>query len=156
MAKKENNKDVKKTPKNEKNKKTFFKSFKTELKKVVWPTPKQLFNSTVTVITIVLICAAIVFVLDIAFETINKQGINRIRDAVVPQETTEQENTNTESGEGEDTTTLQVNEDGSTEVTGGDNSVQVTTDDQNSETSEENNAESTSEEGSQEAEQPAQ
>ena len=42
MAKKEN-KSAKKE--NSKNKKSFFKDFKAELKKVVWPTPKQLFNN---------------------------------------------------------------------------------------------------------------
>ena len=57
MAKDENkkNKNVKKE-----NKK-FFKNFKAELKKVVWPTPKQLANNTIAVITIVLITTAIVF-----------------------------------------------------------------------------------------------
>ncbi len=87
MAKKEVNK-TNKNDKKEKNKKTFFKSFKTELKKVVWPTPKQLLNNTVTVISIVIICAVIVFVLDAVFETVNKQGIERIRDAVVKTDTT--------------------------------------------------------------------
>ena len=49
-----NNKDLK-------NKKHFFKDFKAELKKVIWPTPKQIVNNTVAVITIVLITAVIVF-----------------------------------------------------------------------------------------------
>ena len=48
-----------------KNKRHFWKDFKAELKKVVWPTPKQLINNTVAVVTIVLITAAIVFVLDL-------------------------------------------------------------------------------------------
>ena len=79
MAKKE----VKSTKKeNSKNKKSFFKDFKAELKKVIWPTPKQLFNSTVAVITIVLVTAAIVFVLDIAFESMNKYGINKVKEMV--------------------------------------------------------------------------
>ena len=81
MAKKEVKKEVKKTNKNEKNaknKKTFFKSFKTELKKVVWPTPKQLLNNTVTVISIVLICAAIVYVLDIAFGALNNKELTEL------------------------------------------------------------------------------
>lgn len=66
------NKDVK-------NKKHFFKDFKAELKKVIWPTPKQVVNSTVAVITIVLITAAIVFVLDLVFDILNEQGINRLK-----------------------------------------------------------------------------
>ena len=73
MAKKDakNNKDVKK--------KHFFKDFKAELKKVIWPTPKQVINSTVAVITIVLITAAIVFILDSCFNLINEYGINRLK-----------------------------------------------------------------------------
>lgn len=110
MAKKEvkktNNKEVKKVTKNNetkkatankdsKNKKSFFKSFKVELKKVIWPTPKQLLNNTVTVIVIVLICTAIVFVLDLTFEAMNKNGIEKIKEVVTTNST--QENTNTEN-----------------------------------------------------------
>lgn len=65
-----------------KNKKKFFKDFKAELKKVIWPTPKQLVNSTAAVIVIVLITAAIVFALDFAFELLNKYGINKIKSNV--------------------------------------------------------------------------
>ena len=62
-----NNKDIK-------NKKHFFKDFKAELKKVIWPTPKQIVNNTVAVITIVLITAVIVFVLDLFFDLLNEKG----------------------------------------------------------------------------------
>ena len=77
MAKKE--KEVKplknkKSKKEEKNKRHFFKDFKAELKRVVWPTPKQLVNSTVAVITIVLVIGVIVFVLDMGFELLNRQN----------------------------------------------------------------------------------
>lgn len=65
--------------KNKKDKRHFFKDFKAELKKVVWPTPKQVLSSTTAVITIVLITAAIVFVLDLTFETLNTQGVNRLK-----------------------------------------------------------------------------
>ena len=61
MAKEAKNKDVK-------NKKHFFKDFKAELKKVIWPTPKQIVNNTIAVLTIVIITAAIVFVLDLCFD----------------------------------------------------------------------------------------
>ena len=57
--------------KDSKEKKHFFKDFKAELKKVIWPTPKQLVNNTVAVITIVIIVALIVFVLDFAFGKMN-------------------------------------------------------------------------------------
>ena len=61
---------AKKEEKNIKDKTSFMKSFKAELKKVSWPTPKQLFNNTVAVLAIVIITAAIVFVLDFTFESI--------------------------------------------------------------------------------------
>ncbi len=67
MAKKE--KQVKE------NNKHYFKEMKAELKKVVWPTPKQLVNNTVAVIAFVLIFAIIVFVLDVCFKNINNYGI---------------------------------------------------------------------------------
>ena len=68
-----------KEAKSKKDKKHFFKDFKAELKKVIWPTPQQLVNNTVAVITIVLITAAIVFVLDFAFEKMNTFGINKLK-----------------------------------------------------------------------------
>lgn len=71
-----------KEAKNNKEKKHFFKDFKAELKKVIWPTPKQLVNNTVAVITIVLITAVIVFVLDLAFEKMNTFGINKLKELV--------------------------------------------------------------------------
>lgn len=69
------------------NNKHFFKDFKAELKKVIWPTPKQVANNTTAVITIVLITAIIVFVLDVAFEKLNTHGIDKLRSAVSAQET---------------------------------------------------------------------
>ena len=73
MAKEaKSNKDVK-------NKKHFWKEFKAELKKVIWPSPKQLSNKTFAVIVIVLITAAIVFVLDLVFDLLNENGINKLK-----------------------------------------------------------------------------
>ena len=75
MAKKDN--------KNEsKAKKHFFKDFKAELKKVIWPTPKQLVNNTVAVVAIVIITAIIVFALDAVFDLGNKYGISRLQSIV--------------------------------------------------------------------------
>lgn len=104
MAKNEKNikPDVsKKTKKEEKNKKHFFKDFKAELKRVVWPTPKQLFNNTVAVITIVLIVGLVVFALDLVFELLNSKGINALQvklqekysNTVTVDDTTSAENT---------------------------------------------------------------
>ena len=100
MAKKDNKT---KKQENSKNKKSFFKDFKAELKKVVWPTPKQLVNNTIAVITIVLITAVIVFVLDVIFEAANKHGVERIKEIITTNETTEnvtsEDNTTTENNE---------------------------------------------------------
>ena len=65
--------------KQSKDKKHFMKDFKAEIKRVIWPTPKQLLNNTVAVIVIVLITAAIVFALDIAFESMNTYGIDKLK-----------------------------------------------------------------------------
>ena len=94
MAKKEIKTNKKE---NSKNKKSFFKDFKAELKKVVWPTPKQLVNNTVAVITIVLITAIIVFVLDLAFEFANKQGIEKVKEVITSSNTTNTSDNNSES-----------------------------------------------------------
>ncbi len=64
----------------------FFKDFKAELKKVIWPTPKQVANNTTAVITIVLITAIIVFVLDLAFEKLNTHGIDKLKTIVSKEE----------------------------------------------------------------------
>ena len=105
---------MQKDVKNKKENKRFFKDFKAELKKVIWPTPKQLVNNTVAVISIVLITAVIVFVLDFVFERMNTYGINRIKEAVesrnevtneVVDENTTSEETTLENSENETETT---------------------------------------------------
>lgn len=79
-----------KVEKEKKDKKHFFKDFKAELKKVIWPTPKQVVNNTTAVITIVLITALIVFVLDITFETLNTHGVDKLKSVVHKEENTVQ------------------------------------------------------------------
>ena len=109
-----NNKKEKKS----KDKTSFFKSFKAELKRVSWPTPKQLANNTTAVVVIVLILAAIVFVLDFAFESVNKYGIDKVKEAVInsnvqtenPSETTEQVDESDEQNQNEDMQTTQTTE----------------------------------------------
>lgn len=82
-AKKETKSSKSKSVKQTKSSKdSFFKSFRAELKKVTWPTFKQLVNNTAAVIAMVLIIAAVVFVLDFVFESINSLGINRLRTLV--------------------------------------------------------------------------
>lgn len=68
MSKDEKKKEVK-------NNSRFFKESRAELKKVSWPKPKALFNDTATVIVIVLVVAAIVAVLDLAFLWLNEKVI---------------------------------------------------------------------------------
>lgn len=75
-----------KVEKEKKEKKHFFKDFKAELKKVIWPTPKQVVNNTTAVITIVLITALIVFVLDLTFETLNTHGVDKLKSIVSKEE----------------------------------------------------------------------
>ena len=96
-----------KETKNKKEKKSFFKDFKAELKKVIWPTPKQLVNNTVAVITIVLITAIIVFVLDFTFEKLNTYGVNNLKKIVKSENevTNELAEENTDSNEIEETNT---------------------------------------------------
>jgi preprotein translocase SecE subunit len=116
---------AKKEIKNNKDKTSFVKSFKAELKKVIWPTPKQLFNNTVAVLAIVLITTLIVFVLDITFETINKNGIDKIKEkvsnSVVENTVTSEENSiedNTISEEDSDDETIEsTNSESTTEST---------------------------------------
>ena len=75
-------KSSKETTKKAKAKNGFFKDFKAELKKVVWPTPKEVANSTTAVIVIVLITTLLVFILDFAFEKLNVHGIDKLRSIV--------------------------------------------------------------------------
>ncbi len=107
-------KDVtKKENKENNNKRHFFKDFKAELKKVIWPTPKQLVNNTIAVVTIVLITAVIVFALDLVFEVMNDYGINKLRDVISTQNTevtdTNNENENTAVNETSDSNSEETN-----------------------------------------------
>lgn len=46
---------------------TYAKATKSELKKVSWPTPKQLVNNTVIVVACIIVVGIIIFVLDAIF-----------------------------------------------------------------------------------------
>lgn len=107
MAKeKQNNvekKDVKKDNVKE-NKKSYFKEFKAELKKVSWPTFNQLVKNTVAVVTIVLITAIMIFLLDVVFETLTTNGVGAIKELVTSDtEVTENVIENVVSSEAVDT-----------------------------------------------------
>ena len=97
---------AKKESKNEnKVKKHFFKDFKAELKKVIWPTPKQLVNNTIAVVTIVLITGVIVFALDVVFDLGNKYGITQLQNIVDEKFNSEEETENTNDAEQNTSTT---------------------------------------------------
>ena len=102
-------KEVKKTEQKEKKEnRHFFKDFKAELKKVIWPTPKQLINNTVAVITIVLITALIVFALDLVFESVNNYGINNLKGIVETQHDHDHNNETTENTTNSEATNNEV------------------------------------------------
>ena len=120
MANKDAKVNNKKIKENSKNKKSFFKGFKAELKKVIWPTPKQLVNNTVAVITIVLLTTLIVFVLDLAFESMNKYGVDKLKEVIsntnsvtenATQDNTTSDNTVASDNETSNTTEAQATED---------------------------------------------
>ena len=101
-----------------KNKKRFFKDFKAELKKIIWPTPKQLLTGTVAVVTIVIATTIIIFALDLVFEGFNNYGIKPIKEKVQSNSIIEQntegqesdaEDTNTENSNAADTNTEESN-----------------------------------------------
>ena len=60
----------------------FLKDSKSELKKVIWPTPKSLVNDTATVIGIVLIVAILVVILDVIFFNFNENVIIKAEEKV--------------------------------------------------------------------------
>ncbi len=116
---------AKKEKKETKQKSSYFKEMKAELKKVVWPTPKELVNNTVAVIAFVLIIAIIVFVCDFCFDNLNKYGITRLQEKVQSSfqttndsedntseeqnETSENTDENTESNTEENLENIEVN-----------------------------------------------
>ena len=90
----------KKENKEKKENKNFFKEFRAELKRVSWPTPKQLVNNTAVVVAIVVLVAVIVFVLDVIFENLNSFGVERLK-ALVTSSSTETEETEDATGDSE-------------------------------------------------------
>lgn len=93
---KSNNKVAKSDKKKNSNK--WFKEFRAELKKVVWPSKGQLLENTTVVVSMVLIVAAIIFLLDLGFKELNSlevKGAKAIKSSVstnVVEENTTSEN----------------------------------------------------------------
>lgn len=73
---------AKKEKKTNKENKHYFKDFKAEIKKVIWPTSKQLVNTTIAIITMVIVISVIVFGLDLAFDAMNKYGLTKLQETV--------------------------------------------------------------------------
>ena len=61
--------------------KRWFKEFKAELKKIIWPSKRELLENSVVVISMVLIVAGIIFVLDLAFRSLNSVEIEAAKKA---------------------------------------------------------------------------
>ena len=93
-----------KQEKEKNNQKHFWRDFKAELKKVIWPTKKQLANNTLVVIAMVLVTTVTVLVLDLAFEALNTYGINKVKKAV-------QDSISTTVDEGENNSEEEYNHD---------------------------------------------
>ena len=53
----------------------FFRGTKSEFKKIVWPTPKQWIKNTLVVIVAVIICGALIALLDMLFGGVIIQGL---------------------------------------------------------------------------------
>lgn len=118
MAKKEE-KAIKEKNKENKVKKHFFKDFKAELKKVIWPTPKQLTNNTMAVVAIVVIVGVIVFALDVVFEAGQKHLIAPAQSYMVEkfgEEEKAEENKEEHNHEAENTTSENTTTDGNAEA----------------------------------------
>ena len=76
--------------KEKKEKRNYFKNLKAELKKVIWPTPKQLFNNTLAVLAIVILVGVIVILLDLAFNAINDKAIDMLKSSIPAETVTEE------------------------------------------------------------------
>ena len=81
----------------------FFRDGKAEVKKVVWPTPKELANNTAAVIAFVFIIALIVFICDFCFDNLNKYGITKMQEKVQSSFQTTNDSENNTSEEQNDT-----------------------------------------------------
>ena len=108
-------KDKKSKVKDKSTKKSWFKDFKAELKKVTWPKGKELFSNTAVVIVMVLLISAIIFVLDLAFDYLNKFEVEQIKKAqnsISVNETVDnavEENTVTEENTANETEATETN-----------------------------------------------
>ena len=88
----------KKTIKSDSNQKKWFKDFKAELKKIIWPSKKQLWENTAVVISMVVIVSVIIFLLDLGCKALNElevKGAESLKNKI----STSQNSTNETSNE---------------------------------------------------------
>ena len=62
--------------------KKFFRDYKSEMKKIVWPTRAQVIQNTGVVLIAIIFVAAIVGLLDLAFGTGIISGLNKIKELI--------------------------------------------------------------------------
>ncbi|MBR1539866.1 MAG: preprotein translocase subunit SecE [Clostridia bacterium] len=91
---------------------------RSELKKVTWPTRKELVNSTIAVIVIVVLTAIIVFFLDVVFESLNTYGINKLRTTVSEKINKDNTTITTQDAQEEVVTDMTLEPEADVEVTG--------------------------------------
>ena len=117
---------------------------KAELKKVVWPTPKELANNTAAVIAFVFIIALIVFICDFCFDNLNKYGITKMQEKVQSSfQTTNDSENNTSEEQNETSENTDENTNNSEENSGSNSEENLENIEVNSSTeNQENNTES--------------
>ena len=80
MPKKKNK--IQKVDNNTEKKTRWAKGFRQEIKKIIWPTGKELVENTVVVLTSVILVALIIFVLDLAFSELSNLAVTGVSKAV--------------------------------------------------------------------------
>ena len=73
------NKDADKKAKSE-NKSHWFKDFKGEIKKIVWPSGKRLFDNVVVVLSMVIVVTLIIFLLDLGLKQLSNLEVNGVNE----------------------------------------------------------------------------
>jgi len=121
--KKTNSKTNKKNnAKSNNKKKSWFREFKAELKKIVWPNKSELLENTVVVISMVAIVAVTIIVLDLGFKALNRLEVDAakaIKNTVVVSEPANEvdSSTNSENTESETETTQNETTENGVEIT---------------------------------------
>ena len=110
-------------------KKSFRKNMKAELKKVIWPTGKQVVKSTFATISFVLLISVILIALNFAFGFLNEKWF----EVILPSAEKKQENVVNNSGDTVESGDQEVvsGDEVNTEITSGESNVSVDSGDEN-------------------------